>query len=73
VTDNRVTVRLARKDDVERAAELATQLGYRSTPEEMRRRLAQVGWVEDHAIYVAELYGRVVGWIHLACILRKLT
>jgi N-acetylglutamate synthase-like GNAT family acetyltransferase len=65
VTDDQVAIRLARVDDAERAAELATQLGYPTTPEQMRRRLAQVSQAEDHAVYVAELDGRVAGWIHV--------
>jgi GNAT superfamily N-acetyltransferase len=65
VTDDRVIIRLACVDDAERAAELATQLGYPTTPEEMQRRLAQVLQVEEHAVYVAVWDGRVVGWVHV--------
>jgi GNAT superfamily N-acetyltransferase len=51
--------------DAERAAELSTQLGYPTTAKEMLRRLAQVLQLEDHAVYVAESDGRVVGWGHV--------
>jgi GNAT superfamily N-acetyltransferase len=62
---DRIIVRLARVDDAEPVAELAAQLGYPTPPEQMRRRLAQVLQAEDHAVYVAELDGQVVGWIHV--------
>jgi GNAT superfamily N-acetyltransferase len=65
VNAGEVTIRLARVGDADRMAELATQLGYPTTLAEMRRRLAQVLQVEDHAAYVAELDGRAVGWIHV--------
>lgn len=56
---------MARVDDAERVAELATQLGYPTTSERVRRRLTQVGQAEDHAVYVAVRDGRLVGWIHV--------
>ncbi|MBN1814154.1 MAG: GNAT family N-acetyltransferase [Anaerolineae bacterium] len=65
MTGDRAVIRLARVDDAERVAELATQLGYPTTSEQMRRRLAQVGRAEEHAVYVAVRDGRVVGWIHV--------
>lgn len=61
----RIVIRLARVKDAGHTTELATQLGYPTTLEQMRRRLAQVLEAEDHAVYVAELDGRVVGWIHV--------
>ena len=63
--DAQVTVRLARVKDAGRIAELATQLGYPTTLEQMRRRLSQVGQTEERAVYVAVRDGRVVGWIHV--------
>lgn len=65
MADDQVIIRLARIEDTERIAELATQLGYPTTLEEMRHRLAQVLQIGDHAAYVAELDGRVVGWGHV--------
>jgi ribosomal protein S18 acetylase RimI-like enzyme len=62
---DRTVVRLACVKDADRMAELATQLGYPTTSAEMRKRLAQVGRVEDYAVYVTELDGQVVGWIHV--------
>ncbi len=65
VTGDRVVIRLVCVDDAERVADLATQLGYPTSLEQMRRRLAQVLQVEDHAVYVAAWDGLVVGWIHV--------
>jgi len=65
VAGDHVAIRLARIGDAERVAELATQLGYPTTAEETRLRLAQVEQAEGHAIYVAELDSQVVGWIHV--------
>jgi GNAT superfamily N-acetyltransferase len=63
---DRVVARLARAKDAAPMAELATQLGYPTTLEQMRRRLAQVGRAEGHAVYVAVLDSQVVGWIHVS-------
>lgn len=65
MVDDRVTVRLAHTKDAERIAELATQLGYPTTLEQMQRRLSQVEQTEERAVYVAVRDGRVVGWIHV--------
>jgi GNAT superfamily N-acetyltransferase len=65
VADDQVVIRLARIEDAGRIAELATQLGYSTTSEQMQRRLSQVGQTEERAVYVAVQYGRVVGWIHI--------
>jgi GNAT superfamily N-acetyltransferase len=62
---DQIVVRPVCVKDADRMAELATQLDYPTKPEEMQRRLAQVLQVEDHAIYIAELGDRVVGWIHV--------
>ena len=65
MVDGQVTVRLARVKDAGRIAELATQLGYPTTSEQMQRRLSQVGQTGERAVYVAVRDGRVVGWIHV--------
>lgn len=49
--------------DYEKMADLARQLGYPSTQEQIRIRLSKMGG-NDHAIFVAELgNGQIVGWI----------
>jgi GNAT superfamily N-acetyltransferase len=65
VAGRQIVVRLARVEDAERVAALATQLGYPTTEEDMQRRLAQVERDEGHVVYVAAQDGRVVGWIHV--------
>jgi GNAT superfamily N-acetyltransferase len=56
-------VRAATSSDADRLAELATQLGYPSTVEDIRRRLPLVEG-DGHCLRVADLDGRVAGWIH---------
>ncbi len=64
--DNKqVTIRLARAGDAERMAVLSQQLGYPASQEDIQRRLSQIQQDEQHAVYVAELSGRVVGWVHV--------
>jgi GNAT superfamily N-acetyltransferase len=65
VTDGRVIIRLAHIEDAGRIAELATQLGYPTTLEQMQRRLSQVGQTDERTVYVAVRDGRVVGWTHI--------
>ncbi len=58
-------LRRARLSDAERLAALCDQLGYPSSPEEVRRRLRRLQG-PDHAVYVAEGEdGTVIGWIHI--------
>jgi GNAT superfamily N-acetyltransferase len=60
-----VKVRAAASSDAVRLAELATQLGYPSTAQDMRRRLPELAG-ESHFVRVAEVDGQVAGWIHAA-------
>lgn len=61
-----VTVRPLVAEDLERVAALCGQLGYPSTPEQVRRRLNQMADDQDSAVFVAnEAGGRVVGWVHV--------
>jgi len=58
------TIRLARPADSERIAELATQLGYPSNPDEISRRLEQIQRSDESSVFVAELdEGEIAGWI----------
>jgi len=61
-------LRPARLSDASAIAELATQLGYPSTGEEVIRRLAGLAeHAGDDGVLVAELAPRgVVGWIHVS-------
>ena len=58
-------VRSACAGDTERIAVLSQQLGYPESQEEVQRRLNQIQQDQQHAVYVAELSGRVVGWVHV--------
>jgi GNAT superfamily N-acetyltransferase len=58
------TIRAAQSLDHARLAELAGQLSYPSTPEEIARRLQGMNGSADAAVFVAELEtGEIAGWI----------
>jgi GNAT superfamily N-acetyltransferase len=61
-----MTIRPARLSDAAIIAELATQLGYPTRPEEAEPRLRDVTSRPENAILVAESEGMVMGWIHVA-------
>lgn len=57
-------IRPAQEADDARIAELAGQLSYPSTPEEITQRLREMKGDTDHAVFVAELEtGDIAGWI----------
>jgi|SRR5580658_1439728 GNAT superfamily N-acetyltransferase len=57
-------IRLAQPSDHVRMAELAGQLSYPSTPEEIARRLQGIKRSAEAAVFVAELAsGEIAGWI----------
>ncbi len=57
-------IRAPRESDYARIADLAGQLSYPSTPEEIARRLHGLRDSADHAVFVAELAnGEIAGWI----------
>jgi len=59
-------IRAACPQDSAQMAELAGQLGYTSTEEEIARRLSAMQPLPGHAVYVAQSRdGRIVGWIGL--------
>jgi hypothetical protein len=61
-----VRIRTARPHDAGRIAELAAQLGYAVTPDDMRSRLERVRGNEDHLVIVAENQdNEIIGWLHL--------
>jgi|SRR5580658_2327683 GNAT superfamily N-acetyltransferase len=58
------TIRQWRPEDDKRLAELAGQLGYQSTPEQVRVRIAGMQDPNQYALYVAEMAdGKIAGWI----------
>src|ERR1700721_4563810 len=57
-------IRLARPADYPRMAELAGQLGYQSTQDDIARRLAGLITTGEHVVFVAQLAdGTIAGWI----------
>jgi GNAT superfamily N-acetyltransferase len=57
-------IRPPRSHDHARLAELAGQLSYPSTPEEIAQRLATMAGSREHAVFVAEMPGgEIAGWI----------
>ena len=57
-------IRLARPADYPRMAELAGQLGYQSTSDDIARRLAGLITTGEHVVLVAQLAdGTIAGWI----------
>jgi GNAT superfamily N-acetyltransferase len=57
-------IRPAQEPDCARIAELAGQLSYPSTPEEITKRLTEMNGDIDNAVFVAALAsGEIAGWI----------
>jgi GNAT superfamily N-acetyltransferase len=65
VTAAPITVRAMTAADLAAAQPLLAQLGYALSPEEVRRRFAAVTAAGDHAAFVAESAGRVIGLLHV--------
>ena len=60
------SVRPAAPGDAARLAALSTALGYPMTPEEAVDRLGGIADHPDHGLLVAEIGGRVEGWIQVS-------
>lgn len=58
-------IREAHPEDFEALAELCTQLGYQTDSKDIPLRLSQINNLGSHAVFIAELKGQVVGWIHV--------
>ena len=59
-------IRLARPSDAMQLAELAGELGYPTTAKEIRQRLGQLRPAAIHAVFVADVAGKLIGWIHVS-------
>ena len=59
-----VSIRPAQPSDASRIAELTAQLGYEVSGTAAAERLAGIRTQPDHALWVADLEGHVVGWLH---------
>ncbi|WP_108022933.1 GNAT family N-acetyltransferase [Melghirimyces profundicolus] len=60
-----VRIRSARVEDAPALTILSAQLGYPCDPDDVSRRLAELMHRPDHAVYVAETGGHVIGWVHV--------
>lgn len=49
---------------------LSHQLGYANDPQLLLTRLKQILNLKDHAVFVAQLDGKIVGWLHCLVCLR---
>lgn len=58
-------IRHATGGDAARLADLAGQLGYPTTQQEMKDRISLLKKGGDCAVFVAVSHGQVVGWIHV--------
>jgi len=58
-------IRPACQEDYPHLTVLCEQMGYPCAPEEVAPRLSQITQDEHHALFVAEVDGEVVGWIHV--------
>jgi N-acetylglutamate synthase-like GNAT family acetyltransferase len=61
---NDFIVRRAKTTDAAGVAALSGILGYPVDRETMQSRLERLGEREEHVVFVAEMNGEVVGWIH---------
>ena len=59
-----ISIRGARATDAARIAELTAQLGYELSTAAAADRLAGILSRPEHAFWVAEIDGRIVGWLH---------
>ena len=59
-------IRLARSSDAVQLAELAGELGYPTTAKEIRQRLSRLKPATMHAVFVVDVAGKLIGWIHVS-------
>jgi len=59
-------IRVAIAEDAESIAGLSLQLGYKTSKDEMQVRLNDAFIDDQNAIYVAEVDGKILGWIQVA-------
>jgi GNAT superfamily N-acetyltransferase len=58
-------IRLMEPRDIDRVADLLTQLGYPSTSQQIARRFTRIDGRADQALLVADDRNGVVGWMHV--------
>ena len=67
-SEDEIAIRNIVPSNAKEAAALSSELGYPVSAEVMEARLHQLATLEDHAVYVAFLQGRVVGWIDIGVV-----
>jgi GNAT superfamily N-acetyltransferase len=68
IHSDRVNIRPICRDDAIAVAELAAQLGYERTPEQVRRWVDGLDSRPEQAAFVAELDGKIVAWIDVSLV-----
>jgi GNAT superfamily N-acetyltransferase len=64
---NELKIRRAKNSDAPRLADLAGQLGYPTTPAQLRERFRRIQPASQHAIFVADsARDGVIGWLHVS-------
>lgn len=58
-------IRSVQLEDADQIASLSDLLGYSITAQQAHQRLTQLQQNQNHAIYVAQVPHRVIGWIHV--------
>jgi GNAT superfamily N-acetyltransferase len=58
------------ENEAKQICELAEQLGYPNHITLLTKRLANITKLHDHAIFVAKLDGKILGWLHCIVCLR---
>lgn len=61
---DKARIRPPRAADAERLAALNHELGYAVEAKEMASRIKRLSDLQEHYVAVAELEGRVLGWVH---------
>ena len=65
---NSLKIKSANEQDSSQLTGLAGQLGYPSSAAQVATRLARILSHPDQAVFVAEVEGRIAGWVHVyAC------
>lgn len=61
-----VSIRRLTVEDAEAASELSSQLGYPSSPGDLRKRIEELSHTTDRVAFAAVVDGQMVGWIDAA-------
>lgn len=61
-----VSIRRLTVEDAEAAAELCSQLGYPTSPGDLRERIEELSRAADRLAFAAVVDGQIVGWIDAA-------